>query len=169
MEGFKPQGAIVSFDGQRANGITLRKNDEALIESFIMDLPEGLFVSVQQGAAVRLIGRGFGPDPQVAPDYTGPRYDIYEVTGTVRGRQDELIRSKLYYFDSRTGLLQSTRYYDRSISPPVKIETRFSVWGDINGSVYPARIDHYEGGQLIFTFLAESIDGGPSIDQANFR
>jgi hypothetical protein len=80
-----------------------------------------------------------------------------------------LIRSKLYYFDSRTGLLQSTRYYDRSVSPPVKIETHFSVWGTIDNSAYPARIDHYEGGKLMFSFIAESIEGGESIDKANFE
>jgi hypothetical protein len=168
LEGFKNKGAVLSFDGHRGNGITSRKEDEALMEVFVMDYSEGMLASVQQGEAVRLIGRGFGPDPRLVPDYKGPRYDIYEVTGPVRCRQDQLVRSKLYYFDSATGLLQSTRYYDRSVKPPVKIETRFSNWGDIEGSAYPARVDHYEGGKLVFSFIAESIEGGASIDKANF-
>jgi hypothetical protein len=169
LEGFKGQGAVLSFDGQRINGITSQKSDEDLVETFVMDLPEGMLASVQGGAAVRLIGRGFGPDPRVVPNYKGIRYDIYEVTGPVVCRRDQLIRSKLYYFDSRTGLLQSTRYYDRSISPPLKIETRFSIWGTIDGSAYPARIDHYENGKLVFSFIAESIKGEASIDIANFE
>lgn len=169
LEGFKVGGAALSFDGEVENGINSNKSDEALIETFVMDLPEGMFASVQQGAAVRLIGRGFGPDPRLVPDYKGPRYDIYEVTGSVRCRQDQLVRSKLYYFDSATRLLQSTRYYDRSVKPPVKIETRFSNWGNIEGSAYPARVDHYEGGTLMFSFIAESIEGGASIDKASFE
>jgi hypothetical protein len=169
LEGFRAQAAVLSFDGQNEHGITSRKSDEALLEIFTMDLAEGMLSSVQNGAAVRLLGRGFGPDPSWQPAYTGPRYDIYEVTGPIQCRQDQLTRMKLYYFDSSTGLLQSTRYYDRSVSPPFKIETRFSLWGNIDGSAYPARIDHYEGGQLVFTFIAEDIAGGASVDQADFQ
>jgi hypothetical protein len=169
LEGFKKSSAAISFNGQEISGITSRKEDEALMEVFVMDYSEGMLASVQQGAAVRLLGRGFGPDPRLVPDYKGPRYDIYEVTGSVRSRQDQLVRSKLYYFDSATGLLQSTRYYDRSVKPAVKVETRFSNWGDIEGSAYPACVDHYVGGKLVFSFIAESIEGGASIDKASFK
>jgi hypothetical protein len=168
LEGFKGQGSVLSFDGQRARGITSRKSDEALLEIFSIDYPEGMFISLQQGAALRVIGRGFGPDPRIEPDYKGPRYDIFEVTNSVASRQDQSVRSKLYYFDSQTGLLQSTRYYDRSVSPPVKMETRFSGWGTIDGSAYPAKIEHYEGGKLVFTFIAESIEGGVPMDKSNY-
>lgn len=169
LEGFKEGGAALSFDGRQGKGITNRKSDESLIETFLADFPEGLFASVQNGAAVRLIGRGFGPDPRLQPDYKGVRYDIYDVVDTVRCREDQLTRSKMYYFDSRTGLLQSVRYYDRSISPPVRIETRFSEWGTIDGSAYPALIEHFEGGKLVFTFIAEQIEGGAAIDETNFE
>jgi hypothetical protein len=169
LEGFKGQGGPISFDGKNSRGITSRRSDEGLLEIFTTDFPEGLFDSAQKGAAVRLLGRGFGPDPGLEPSYTGPRYDIYEVTGSVRCREDQLMRLKRYYFDTSTGLLQSTRYYDRSVSPPVKMETRFSVWGNIDGSAYPARIDRYEGGQLVFTFIAEDIAGGASSDLAIFN
>ncbi len=169
LEGFKDGGASLSFDGRQAIGITNRKSDESLIETFLADFPEGLFASVQNGAAVRLIGRGFGPDPLLQPDYKGIRYDIYDIADKVRCRQDQLTRSKLYYFDSRTGLLQSVRYYDRSVSPPIKMETRFSEWGYIDGSAYPALVEHYEDGKLVFTFIAEQIEGGASIDKTNFE
>ena len=77
--------------------------------------------SMRNGAAVRLLGRNVGPDPAIDPDNKGPRYDIYEVTASVSGRKDKLTRMKLYFFDTNTGLLSSTRYSDQTTNPPTKI------------------------------------------------
>ena len=168
LEGFKDNGASLSFDGERSHGVTSQE-DEALLETFLIDFPEGMLASIQSGAAVRIMGRGFGPDPKLIPDYSGPRYDIYEVTGEIYCRQDQTKRTKRYYFDSKTGLLQSTRYVNRAVNPPSKIETRFSVWGNNDGSAYPARIDHYEAGQLKYTFIATEIRGEEPGDSASFE
>jgi hypothetical protein len=168
LDGFKPGQAVLSFDGDRALGVVSR-DDELLLETFVMDMPEGMLASVQRSAAVRLLGLGFGPDPRKTPRYTGPRFDIFEVTTRVRSRSDRLIRSKLYYFDSQTGLLQSTRYYDRSRPAPVKLETRFSDWRYIDGSAYPGRIDHFEGGRRVFSFIAAAITAAPRVEPAQFR
>jgi hypothetical protein len=70
---------------------------------------------------------------------------------------------------SKTHLLAKTEYYDQSATPPVKVETRFSVWGMIDGSAYPAKIDRYENGALVFSFIATSIEGGQAVDASNFR
>jgi hypothetical protein len=169
LEGFKGQGSPISFDGKKSHGVSSSKSDEIFLEIFSSDFPEGLLDSVQKGAAIRLLGRGFGPSPSATQAYTGPRYDIYEVSAPVQCRQDQLTRLKRYLFDTNTGLLQRTQYYDRSGSSTVKMETRFSVWGNIDGSAYPARIDHYEDGQLIFTFISESITGETSADNAIFN
>ncbi len=168
LEGFKDNGASLSFDGERAHGATSLE-DEALLEAFLIDFPEGMLTSVQGGATVRLIGRGFGPDPKLIPNYSGPRYDIYEVTGNIYCRREQTTRTRRYYFDSKTGLLQSTRYLNRAVNPPSKIETRFSVWGNKDESAYPARIDHYESGQLKYTFIAAEIRGEESGDKASFE
>jgi hypothetical protein len=169
LEGFKDRGASLSFDGKTSNGVSSPNSDEALIETFLFDYAEGMLDLVKNGAAVRLLGRGVGPDPKIEPNYTGPRYDIYEVTGSIRCRQDQLIRMKSYAFDTQTGLLLSTKYYDRSTKPPTKIETRFSVWGNIDGSAYPARIEHFENDQLKFTFIATEIKSEASSDKASFK
>jgi hypothetical protein len=168
LEGFKSGRALLAFDGERAIGVATRK-EELYLETFSMDMAEGMLSSVQASAAIRLLGRDFGPDPKVEPNYSGPRFDIYDVTDTVRCRRDPLLRSKYYYFDSITGLLVKTRYHDQSTKPAVAIETHFSMWGSISGSVYPARIDHYEGEELEFTFIAEQIISEPSTDVVNFR
>jgi hypothetical protein len=169
LAGFKSGQAVVSFDGERPLGVT--SNDDALLlEAFVMDMPEGMLASIQGSAAVRLLGFGFGPDPRETPKKSvGVRYDIFDVTAPVRSRSDKVTRSKLYYFDSLTGLLQSTRYYDRSRSSPIKLETRFSEWRNIDGSAYPGRIDHYERGERVFSFVANTITAAPRLEPERFR
>jgi hypothetical protein len=166
LEGFGR--ARLSFDGERSIGATSKK-DEALLETFIMDSPEGMLSSIQKYEAVRVLGHGFGPDPAVEPNYQGPRYDIYEVTAKDRSRKDGPVRMKRYYFDSKTGLLESVRYYDRTVSPPNKIMTRYAEWGINDGSLYPSRIERYEGGQLVFSFRVETISAAPAVEAENYR
>jgi hypothetical protein len=167
LEGFKSRNSVLSFDGEQGKGASSSK-EEALIEVFSMDTPEGMLAQVQESAAVRFLGHGFGPDPKKNPKYSGPRYSLYDVTSPMRCRKDKVLRSRIYYFDSQTMLLDRTQYTDRSAKIPVKNETRFSMWGEIDGSAYPARIDHYEGGELVFTFIAESIENGEAADVAEF-
>jgi hypothetical protein len=177
LEGFGDREEVLSFDGKKAKsssegkkirGDSGQKADEDLLEVFVMDTVEGMMESMRKGAAVQFLGSGFRPDPRIEPDYKGPSYDIYEVTTTVRCRRDQLVRTKRYYFDSNTGLLLSTRYYDRSGKTPIKMETRYSVWGDIDGSKYPARIEHYADGKLQFDFIAENIKNAESADKSEY-
>jgi hypothetical protein len=167
LEGFRKGGKSLSFDGENAKG-SGNKADESLLETFLMDMPDGLFGSVQQSTASRLLGRDFGPDPKEEPNYTGPRYDIYDVTMPVVFKKNISQRSKLYFFDTQTRLLHKVAYTDRSEATPVEVETRFSAWGTIDESAYPARIDRYENGKLVFTFIATRIEGESAIDAANF-
>jgi hypothetical protein len=177
LEGFRDNGEVLSFDGKQVkssldsqqirNDATQRK-DEDLLEVFVVDTVEGIMDSMRNGAAVRFLGMGFAPDPKIAPDYKGPSYDIYEVTIAVPCRKDQLVRTKRYYFDTNTGLLLSTRYYDRSGKTPIKIETRYSTWGDIDGSKYPAHIEHYVDGKLQFEFIAETIQNEGSVDKSEY-
>jgi hypothetical protein len=168
LEGFKSGNASISFDGERAYGANSRE-EEGYLETFAMDMAEGMLASIQASAAIRLLGEGFGPDPLLEPDYSGQRFDIYDVTDVVRCRRNPLLRARYYYLDSRTGLLLKTTCHDQSTKPAVAMETLFSLWGTIDGSAYPARIDHYEGGELEFTFIAEQITSEPSTDAVNFR
>jgi hypothetical protein len=168
LEGFKNGNAAISYDGQRGYGATSQQEDSYL-ETFATDMAEGMLTSIQSNVAVRFLGSGFGPDPLKVPNYTGPRFDIFQIIDTVRCRREQVRRSKLYCFDSKTGLLERTRYKNRSVRPAVEIETRFSVWGTIEGSAYPAKIEHYEGGELAFTFIAEQIAAESESDVESFR
>jgi hypothetical protein len=153
-------GRVLSFDGERATGV-ISNSDEAALEVFTMDLPEGMFASLRSGAALQHLGNRFGPDLRLNPNYTGPRLDIFHVTARSPISHDPELRTKFFYFDSATGYLQRTLYGDS--------ETRFSDWGIIDGSAYPGRVDHYENGQLVFSFTAAKILASHAADPAQFR
>ena len=167
LDGFKP-GASLSFDGSRTSGADTAV-DDAFVETFIMDTAEGMLASTRAGAGLRLLGRQFQPNPKKFPTYTGPRFDIYEVAAPIRSRQNQLVRLKRYYFDSKTGWLLRTRYRDHSSSPHVTVETRFSEWRTVERSAYPGRIDRYENGQPVFSFVVGNISAGPRVEPAAFR
>jgi hypothetical protein len=168
LEGFKGAESVIAFDGNQSTGIT-NHADESTIETFLMDTAESLLATAGKTASVRLLGRNFVPDPLVDPGYAGPQYDIYDVTMPVVYKTTDAMRAKQFLFDSDTHLLAKTVYYDRSVTPAIKIETRFSAWGTIDESLYPAQIDRYENDALVFSFTASTITGGPAVDASNFR
>jgi hypothetical protein len=168
LEGFKGPGSVMAFDGTQTTGVSNRA-DESILEAFLMDMPESLLATAGRTASVRLLGRDFRPDPQTAPGYTGPQYDIYDATMPIIFKTTGAMRPKQFYFDAETHLLAKTGYYDRGATPPVQVETRFSMWGTIEGSAYPAVIDHYENGALVFSFIATTIVGGQAVDASNYR
>jgi hypothetical protein len=168
LAGFSRGGGVLLFNGDRPRA-GLTSAQESVIESLVMDTPEGLFSAIQRGAAARLIGSNFGPDPRREPDSDRPRYDIYELAVTAQTRTDETLRFKRYYFDTRTGLLLSTRYYDQRDGRRVRIETRFSGWSNVSGSLYPSQIERYEDGQLDFRFTAKTVSSGPQQDLNTFQ
>jgi hypothetical protein len=166
LEGFKSGSASLSFDGKSTKGSDNGRIDNALLEVFASDSIEGLFDAIEGSAAIRLLGQGFKVDDKQDVNGNSVNYDIYEVTAPVKCRQTTIIRTKYYYFDSKTHNLHKTMYKDFTANPPAAIETYFSVWGKIEGSAYPAAVDYYENGKLIFSFIAESIAGGSSEKKA---
>jgi hypothetical protein len=168
LEGAKEDGEAIAFDGSRAKNAKTRL-DRSLLETFAMDTVEGMLASIQNNAGVRVLGRDFGPDPLKEPNYSGIRYDIYDVIMPNVVRDEKARRLTQFYYDSATGLLHKTVYKDWSTSPATEVETRFSMWGAIEGSSYPASIDRYENGVRIFSFIATSIQSEPAEDSANYR
>jgi len=168
LEGIKGQGSVLAFDGDKAKNASDRI-DEALLETFSVDIPEGMLASIQKYPAIRLLGRRFGPNPRTTPGYSGPRYDIFAVTVPMVTKDKNALQSKLYYFNSATYLLHRVEYTQRIGPLSVKIETRFDYWGTIDGSAFPARIERFEDGKRVFSFIATEIESGPAEDIANYR
>lgn len=146
LEGLTPNGPPLKFDGDTRTPRNSRL-EEALLETFTSDTPEGMLTSIKDGAAVHLLGRHILPEGR----------DVFEVTGPVRSSATDLIRLKRYSFDSDTGLLASTEYVDETFSPPMKIETRFSNWRRVEGSMYPGRVERFENGFTNFSLTVNTI------------
>ena len=154
VEGLRSGGGALRNDGGQARSTGTLSADEAdVMESFAKDTMIGLFTSVDQGAAVGLVGLGFRPDASAAPNYAGPSYDIFEMVGQVDALGVQTTRGKRFYFDSDTGLLMHTRYRDGGA-----VETRFSNWTAVDGSMYPSRTERYENGVAVFSFTATTIN-----------
>jgi hypothetical protein len=168
LEGFKGSNSVLSFDGESKKNAADRR-DDALLDTFLVDTADGMFTSIQEINSFRPLGLAFKPDPRKFPKYSGPSYDIYDVNAAHVFLGNLTLQSKRYYFDSKTQLLQKTAYTDTSVSPPVKVETRFLMWGTIDGSAYPACFERYENGTRVFSFIAKNIESGPAEDIANYR
>jgi hypothetical protein len=153
----------LSFDGKYTSG-TAGPADEAVMDALIMDSAEGMLYAVRTGASMQLLGRGFAPNSAAVPSYKGPRYDIYEIIGPGRNTNDPALRTRRFYFDSKTGLLASTRYADATGR---SIETRFLNWGNVDGSVFPGKIERYANGRQMFSFVAAAISSQPRHDTTN--
>ena len=166
LEGFKTEK--IAFDGTVSKNAATQA-DTALLEALLLDTQEGMLASMEGEGSARLLGRDFGPEPGQKSASSEARYDIYDVMMPDPFREGKSWVSRLYYFDSKTHLLEFTRYRDRTVSPPVEIETRFSMWGVVNGSAYPACIERYEDGKLVFSFVATGIETGPALDLSSYR
>jgi hypothetical protein len=123
-----------------------------------------MLAAARAGAAVRLLGTDFGPRDET-PGIAQPHYDIYDVPITLKIIPAAPERIKRYYFDSKSKLLARTAYTVND----VRVETRFGEWRKIDGSMYPGRVERYEGGQLVFSFIIAKVAAGPQEDGAAFK
>ena len=163
LEGFGKDAPPMTFAGKKT---TLRKSviDDALLETLATDTAEGMLASIQKGAAVRLLGRFFKPDPKLDPNYKGEGFDVYEVTAPVTAVAYQPIRMKFYSFDSSSGLLASTRYKNNTAGAAKDVEVRFSNWQKVDGSSYAGQIDRYESGRLTFSITWTRVTNGARAD-----
>jgi hypothetical protein len=156
IEGVHDKTAV-AFDGEFTHGVVDR-TDEALMDTFVSDTPEGMFYSLRNGASIVLLGHDLQPDSRATSDVNGPRYDVYVVTAPDRIRGSHTLQARCFYFDSATGLLASTRYSD---SAGVSVETRFLNWELIDGSAYPTTVERYENGRLTLSIISTKVTGQP--------
>jgi hypothetical protein len=164
IEGIHDKTAV-TFDGEFTHGIAGRM-DEAVVDTFVLDTPEGMFYSLRNGASMVLLGNDFHPGTRTASNSAEPHYDVYVVAAPDRIRRSSTPQSRRFYFESTTGLLSSTRY---SNSSGVNVETRFLDWQQVDGSAYPTSIERYEDGHLTFSINATRVTGQPQRNTATFN
>lgn len=158
------------FDGISARSASrLSQADEALLETLVYDSAEHFFWSQAQQQATRFIGSRIRTDDGSTPNYTGPYYDVYQLTDAVKIGATQQVRSKFYYFNSETLLLERVLYQQTNQEKTIKVEVRLSDWRSVNDQRLPHRIERIEDGVSSFVFALGSINIVPRQDDGVFN
>lgn len=157
------------FDGNRSRAATaLNQVDEALLETLVYDSAEHFFWSQTQQQATRFIGSRIRTDDGSTPDYNGPYYEVYQLTDTVKIGSTPQLRSKFYYFNSETLLLERVLYQQSNQDPALRVEVLLSDWRTVNDQRLPHRVERIEDGVSTFVFSLGSINIAPRQDDGVF-
>ena len=165
------QTRVLTFNGQRSQGTQGGPNssDEDLIETMLYDTAEHFFISQMQGAATRSLGSRFRAIEDSRANYSGPFYDIFEVTEPVRSRSDAREETRQYCFDSDTHLLEVVKYGVLRNGLETRVEVRLTGWYQIDGQRFPGRIVRSENGTPVVTLILSSVTTGPGLDDGPFN
>jgi hypothetical protein len=167
---FKRSGSGPSLTYSATNGLlnsaSVSAGDVKILESLLDDTAEAFFYGFGANRAYRLLGQRFRSDDGTTPNFHGPWYDVYEVTGPVNAQPTVPPRWKCYYFNSDTGLLAMTQYADDAGR---QVTTRFSNWTSVNGESYPQQIVRFENGTPVFTFNVTSAVIGAAVSDGLFQ
>jgi hypothetical protein len=151
ITGGSPKSIV--YDGQttQSNAGSLSAADNDLLEGIADDRPETLLYGPKtSGLTMRLLGSRFRTDGGANKNYTGPYYDIFQSQAPVAGRTDSTRRTKLWYFDTLTGLLVKTEYTIQRNGTTVHVETAYT-WAKSGGQAVPGQIVRRENGVDVAT------------------
>lgn len=156
---------ITTFDGQtifRSEAAATAFDDE-LLETLIFDSAEHLFVSQVRGAATRSLGKRFRLTEDSRSEYSGPFYDIFEVTETSPIRQESRQRRQ-YFFNSDTQMLELVKYRVPRNNAETAVEVSLENWRGTDGQLFPGRIVRLEAQVPVLTLTISSSTVGPWVD-----
>lgn len=147
------QQQITTFDGSRVvrTGGNIESRDEDLLETLLYDCAEHFFVCQMQGAGTRFLGSRFRLIEDSRAEYTGPLYDIFEVTERINSRREAHEQTRQYFFNSDTHLLEAVKYRVTNGGLEVQVEVRLESWQQLNGQRFPSRIVRLENGAPVLT------------------
>lgn len=159
------------FDGQRpiSSDSKLEQVDLALLETLAYDTPDRFFMGQMGETTPRFLGSHFRADDGSQSAYAGPYYDIYQVDDTVKADITARHQSKLYYFNSRTQLLERVRYRSIRNGVPVEVEVQLDDWRPLQNQRIPYHVIRLENGKPVFTVTIASASVGPRLDDGIFN
>jgi hypothetical protein len=148
---------VLLFNGTNTSvgGMPAAGADQDVLESLQSDAVEGFFFSFSASAG-HLLGGLFRMDGGTNPNYAGPYYDLWELVENVAVRPGAPFQQKVYYFDSNVGQFGRCRYKIQRNGVVIDVQTRYSQWTNSGGQLLPGRIERFEDGKSIFSFVAAS-------------
>lgn len=164
------QTRVTGFDGEQMwmAGATPDRKEEDLVETLVDDSVEHFFLGQMQGVATRLLGTGFRTDDGEAEEYFGPLYDIYEITEQIKIGQETSERTKHFYFNSNTHLLEKVRYGLERDGIQINVKVEISDWQSVQGQQVPMRIVRIENDTPVLTLTLNSPSVTPRSTDESF-
>lgn len=142
--------------------------DQELLETLVFDSAEHLFLSQMRGAATRFLGSRFGLIDNYQGEYSGPVYEVFEVTEPNVTTGDATVQTRQYFFDSDTQVLTLVKYRAMKNGVENEVEVRFENSQRIGGQMFPTRIVRLENGVPIVTLTISSVSVGPRLEDGIF-
>jgi hypothetical protein len=164
------QQRAITFNGQAAGSSSgpLTATERETIESLVYDSEEHFLLAETQGVATRLLGQRFRADDGTTPNYSGPYYDLYEISDAINSGAEPRLQHKIFYFDSTSLLLQKVRYQIVRNGAAVNVETRINNWQASQGQQIARQIVRFENDQPVMTLTINALAIGPRIDDGSF-
>ena len=146
---------VYNNDFASSNGV-LKKTERDEVESLLFDFVDHFFAAQMQGAATRFLGSRFRLDDGANPNYTGPFYELYQVTDRIAVEKEVREQPKFYYFNSETLLLERVRYQIERDGEQVEVEVLIEGWRKVDGQQIPGAITRTEGGAPVLSLSITS-------------
>lgn len=146
-------GALTGLAAPTSPGVSNEDEDD-IIESLFLDRPESALYNVVNGAAVRVIGYQVGTQRGRVAGYAGPYYDVFDITGKSDAKATSSTRSKRYFFDSMSGLLQRVTYVLTKPTGAQTVDTYFSQWTKVQNDFVPGVIERTVNRISVSRFVA---------------
>jgi hypothetical protein len=151
------QDGVTVYNNEFASSSgVLKKNEQDEVESLLFDFVDHFFAAQMQGAATRFLGSRFRLDDGANPNYTGPFYELYQVTDRIAVKQEVREQPKLYFFNSDTLLLERVRYQVERDGEPVAVEVLISGWRKVDGQQITGAITRTENGAPVLALSITS-------------
>jgi hypothetical protein len=165
------QPRVIGFDGSNGwvLGATPSDTDQEMIEIFVFDSVDHFFLGQVQGFATRALGSRFRLDDGIVANYTGPFYDIYQVTDHIAIGSAVREQAKLFYIDSDSQLLERVRYKIKRGIEEVNVEVRMAGWRKVGEQQVPGTIIREENGNQALTLTINTAIVGPRIADGIFN
>lgn len=169
MQGTGPH-RIITFNGKTAGkpGGRLDQGEQDLIETLVYDTAEHFFSTQTGGQATRLLGSRFRLDDGSSPNYSGPFYDIYEVSDQIDTSPQSRQQTKCYFLNSETLMPERVQYEVERNGSPMRVEIRASEWQPAQGQQIARRIVRLENNQPVLTLVITSVVLSSKLDDGLF-
>lgn len=162
---------VTIFDGKTKFKIggALKKEEENELESLVLDSADHFLAGHMQGFAMRSFGSRFRLDDGSTPNYTGPFYDIYQLTDQIPDNNSEKsTQPKRYFINSHSQLMERVTYQDKRNGGEVEVTVQFSDWQKVNGQQIPTKVTRTENGKAVSILTITTATLSPRTDDGIF-